>query len=109
MPDFKWFKGAKLSYAEHIFRNQNPDSTAIHFKNENFTRLIKWSELKSQVQSIQYWMKSIGIKEGDRVCSFLPNIPEAVSCFLAANSLGAIWSSCSPDFGVETVIERLAG
>ncbi len=103
----KWFKGSQLNYSEHIFRNRNDDHPAIVFKSETEAlKEISWQALESQVAKLSNHLKSIGIEKGDRIVSFLPNTPEAIIAFLATNSLGAIWSSCSPDFGSASVIER---
>lgn len=107
MPGIKWFEGVRLSYSEHIFRNANEQNPAIIFCNESDKYLeISWSELKEKVAALANHFKSLGVKEGDRVVAFIPNIPEATISFLAANSLGAIWSSCSPDFGADSVVDR---
>ena len=109
MPEGKWFKGATLNYAEHLFRKSKNNQTAIIFGNEAGDYVeINWKELKSEVASFATYLKSIGIKKGDRVVAFLPNVPEATISFLAVNSIGAIWSSTSPDFGAESVIDRFA-
>ena len=109
MPQCKWFEGATLNYAEHVFRNANLDETAIYFGNEagDLTE-ITWKELKEKVASMAAYLKSVGVTKGDRVVAFLPNVPEATISFLAVNSLGAIWSSTSPDFGTESVVDRFA-
>ena len=99
MPKVKWFEGARLNYAEHIFRQANGKYPAIIFKSENTKTVeISWSELSSTVGSLQGFMKSLGVKAGDTVAGYLPCIPEASAALLASTSLGAIWSSCSPDF-----------
>jgi acetoacetyl-CoA synthetase len=104
----RWFDGATLSYAEHIFTHYSDDRPAIIYSSEKGDTLdISWHDLKIQVASLAAWMRSRGISMGDRVVSLLPNIPEAVIAFLAANSIGAIWSSCSPDFGVEAIRDRV--
>jgi len=109
MPECKWFEGATLNYSEHIFRNANPDETAIYFGNEAGTfKEMSWHELKQKVASMATYLKSVGVAKGDRVVAFLPNVPEATISFLAVNSIGAIWSSTSPDFGTESVVDRFA-
>ncbi|KJD36809.1 acetoacetyl-CoA synthetase [Tamlana sedimentorum] len=109
MPGVKWFEGATLNYTEHIFKNYQATKTAIIFGHESGTiQNITWKALKLKVAAMAHYFKSIGITKGDRVVAFLPNIPEATICFLAANSLGAIWSSTSPDFGVDSVIDRFS-
>lgn len=108
MPTTDWFSGATLNYAEHIFRKKTTDRPALIFQNETGRKAISWTELETQVLACQTFLKEQGIKSGDCVAAYLPNIPEAIVCFLATNSLGAVWSCCSPDFGVGTVIERFA-
>ena len=109
MPDFKWFDGAKLNYAEHVFRHNLSNQTAIIFNNEQGDCLeLSWNDLKEKVASMASYLRSIGVTKGDCVVAFLPNVPEATISFLAVNSIGAIWSSTSPDFGTESVIDRFA-
>lgn len=109
MPDVEWFPGATLNYAEHIFRQFSSERPALEFVHESGTRrIISWEELGEQVSKVRTFLIRQGITRGDRVAGFLPNIPEAVAIFLAVNSLGAIWSCCSPDFGERTVIDRFS-
>lgn len=109
MPDFKWFDGAQLNYAEHVFRHNLTNETAIIFSNEQGVHTeLSWSELKQKVAAMATHLKTIGITKGDCVAAFLPNVPEATIAFLAVNAIGAIWSSTSPDFGSESVIDRFA-
>ena len=109
MPGVHWFPGIRTNYAEHIFRQQNNEFPAVIFKSES-TDLIElsWQELSKKVASFQGFLLEKGIKEGDRVAAYLPNIPEAIIAFLAVNSIGAVWSSTSPDFGTSSVIDRIA-
>lgn len=107
MPDVRWFEGATLNYAEHIFRHKSDHQPALVFASEKVKRVeINWAELEQKVLSIRNYLVQKGIRKGDCVAAYLPNIPEAIIAFLAVNSLGAIWTCCSPDFGVNTVIER---
>lgn len=109
MPGARWFEGATLSYAEHIFRNKSDTHPAIEFRSENgIRRSVSWQELEQKAAAVRTFLVSEGIGEGDRVAAYLPNIPESIIVFLAVNSLGAIWSCCSPDFGVSTVIGRFS-
>jgi acetoacetyl-CoA synthetase len=109
MPHYEWFQGTQLNYSEHIFRKASADNPAIIASNENqTTRIIDWDTLSDSVSSIQQYLKEFGVKPGDRIAAFLPCIPEATISFLAVNSLGAVWSSCSPDFGTQSVIDRFA-
>ncbi|MCB0395261.1 MAG: acetoacetate--CoA ligase [Flavobacteriales bacterium] len=103
----RWFTGSTLNYAEHVFRQSNDQHPAIIFKSERHPiQHISWKELESRVAAIAAWLKNKGVSKGDRVVSFLPNTPEALMAFLATNSIGAIWSSCSPDFGTASVVDR---
>jgi acetoacetyl-CoA synthetase len=107
MPHTKWFEGATLNYAEHIFKHKFIEEPAIFFQSENQKlSSISWSSLRNQVAQFASFLKQQGIGKGDRVVAYIPNIPEATIAFLAANSIGAIWSSCSPDFGAESVVDR---
>ncbi len=109
MPRVKWFEGTKLNFAEHIFRKATDSRPAIIFKSERSElQKISWKELEQSVAALQSFFEENGLKNGDRVVGYLPCIPEATVSFLAANSLGAIWSSCSPDFGTNAVIDRFA-
>jgi acetoacetyl-CoA synthetase len=109
MPGVKWFVCAKLNYTEHIFRNYKEEQTAIVFGQESGSiKHITWKELKLKVVSMALYLKEQGVSKGDRVVAFLPNVPEATISFLAVNSIGAIWSSTSPDFGVESVVDRFS-
>jgi acetoacetyl-CoA synthetase len=109
MPRVKWFQGTRLNYAEHIFQKKTDSRPAIIFKSENSAiQKISWNTLESEVASLQKFLIDNGIETGDRIVGYLPCIPEATVSFLAANALGAIWSSCSPDFGTNAVIDRFA-
>ena len=109
MPGARWFEGARLNYAEHLLRHAGAEETAIFFGNESGDyREISWNELKSKVARLSHYLRSIGVGKGDRVVAFLPNVPESTIAFIAVNALGAIWSSTSPDFGAESVIDRFA-
>jgi len=109
MPYTRWFEGASLNYAEHVFRNETKDHPAIIYKSENSDIAeISWRELSQKVAALRSYLLSQGVRKGDRVAAYLPNIPEANIGFLAANSIGAIWSSMSPEFGTSSVIERFS-
>lgn len=109
MPRTEWFKGSTLNYSEHIFRNKSVNHPAIIYQDNNqIKREISWSKLEKKTAGLQQYLSSLGVKTGDRVVSFISNIPEATIAFLAANSLGAIWSSTSPDFGTSSVVDRFS-
>ena len=103
-----WFEGARLNFAENLLRRRD-DGVAIIFRDERAQpRRLSWSELHQQVAAVAASLRALGIVAGDRVAGFLPNIPEAVIAMLAAASIGAVWSSCSPAFGVNGVLARFA-
>ncbi len=110
MPGASWFSGSRLNYAENLLVDRNPRarrSTAIVSWNENGRYdSLSWEQLRDEVKLFAAALRQAGVSEGDRVAGFLPNIPEAVVAMLATSSVGALWSSCSPDFGVEGVMER---
>jgi len=102
----KFFPDAKLNYAENLL-TKNDTKPSIIFKSENgYKSILSWKNLNLNVAQISSWMKLNGIKKGDRVAAYLPNIPEAVIAYISTSVLGAIWSSCSPDFGISGVIDR---
>ena len=104
-----WFEGTHLNYAEHIFRKQNDVNPAIIFKNERGDiKEISWQKLRVSVASLHHYLKDNNISKGDSIVAFIPCIPEATIAMLATVSLGATWSSCSPDFGTQAVIERFS-
>src|SRR3954454_2724995 len=109
MPGAEWFPGARLNYAEHALRPGGDDEVAIRHASElrplgEVTR----GELRDEVARLAAGLRTLGVGQGDRVVAYLPNIPEAVAAFLACASIGAVWSSCSPDFGARSVIDRFA-
>ncbi|MBL7832149.1 MAG: acetoacetate--CoA ligase [Saprospiraceae bacterium] len=109
MPHVDWFRGGTLNYAEHIFRNNFTTEPAIYFQSEKLKLdFITWDGLRKKVAQFASFLTKKGVTLGDRVVAFIPNIPEATIAFLAANSIGAVWSSCSPDFGAESVIDRFS-
>ncbi|PGM55488.1 acetoacetate--CoA ligase [Bacillus sp. AFS053548] len=107
MPGAKWFTGSKINYVEHVFRNDKGDQTALIFQSEITRKTeISWKELKEKTGLVANSLRELGVKSGDRVVAYMPNIPETIIAFLACASIGAIWSSCSPDFGTSSVIDR---
>ncbi len=107
MPGARWFPGAELNYAQHIFRNATSQRPALLFRSEREPlREVSWEELQQKVGALARSLRSIGVERGDCVASYLPNIPETVIAFLACASIGAIWSSCPPDFGSHSVLDR---
>ncbi|MGW8194056.1 MAG: acetoacetate--CoA ligase [Desulforhopalus sp.] len=101
-----WFPEANLNFAENLLRTAG-DTVAIYFRAEDKVAYqLTWNQLRNQVASVAAWLRSVGVKPGDRVAGYLPNMPEAVVAMLGTASLGAVWTSTSPDFGKESVIER---
>ncbi|MEW9677249.1 acetoacetate--CoA ligase [Lentibacillus sp. L22] len=107
MPGAKWFSGATINYTEHIFRNYDKNKPAIiHSSELRATSEVTWDTLYQDTASLQRTLQHLGVQKGDRVVAYVPNIYEAVVAFLATASLGAIWSSASPEFGTQSVIDR---
>jgi acetoacetyl-CoA synthetase len=109
MPGTEWFPGPRLSFPEHVFRGKDDSALALQHDSElRGLAAWTWGELREQSERIAAGLRRLGVGEGDRVVAYLPNVPEAVAAFLATASLGAIWSSCSPDFGARSVVDRFA-
>jgi len=107
MPGARWFPEASLNFAENLLRYRD-DRTAIVFRSETGeTAQYSYAELYSCVARTAAALKSAGVEKGDRVAGYMPNLPETAIAMLATTSLGAIWSTCSPDFGVDGVVDRL--
>jgi acetoacetyl-CoA synthetase len=106
MPGARWFPGARLNFAENLLRG--PDAgPAIVFRNERGARReLSWRELRAETARIAAGLRADGIGPGDVVAGFLPNLPESVIAMLATSSIGATWTSCSPDFGIQGVLDR---
>ena len=115
-PHYEWFKGSRLNFAENLLRyaskDEFQDRAAIIFWGEEtpekaqLKRTITYGELLNQVVALAQAMRSVGVTQGDRVAGFMPNVPEAIVAMLATTSIGAIWTSCSPDFGSEGALDR---
>jgi len=106
MPGARWFPGVRLNFAQNLLRYRD-DRTAIVFRNEwGARRELTYAELHAEVGRLAHALKASGVGVGDRVAGFMPNIPETVIAMLATTSLGATWSSCSPDFGIRGVVDR---
>ncbi|HKY23814.1 MAG TPA: acetoacetate--CoA ligase [Gaiella sp.] len=109
MPGAEWFPGGELNYAEHVFRRRDPEAVAIRHASElRPLAETSWGTLEAETRRLAAALRASGIGFGDRVVAYLPNILEATAAFHACASLGAIWSSCSPDFGVRSVVDRFA-
>jgi acetoacetyl-CoA synthetase len=109
MPGAQWFPNVSLNFAEHIFAGKDDGEVAIlHSSELRELGELRWGELRAQVAAVAAGLRAMGVERGDRVVAYLPNIPEAIVAFLATASIGAVWSSCSPDFGPASVIDRFA-
>jgi acetoacetyl-CoA synthetase len=109
MPGAEWFPGARLSYAEHVFRGRDDGAVAIRHASE-LRPLDEWTwgELRAHAGAMAAALREVGVVAGDRVAAYLPNLPETVAAFLGCASIGATWSSCAPEFGVRSVVDRFA-
>ncbi|MCU0365415.1 MAG: acetoacetate--CoA ligase, partial [Ignavibacteriaceae bacterium] len=106
MPGAKWFEGAELNFAENLLRYKD-DHTAIISSGEDKPEVVlTYDELYQLVAACSFGLRKLGVKRGDRVAGFVTNIPETIIAMLAVTSIGAIWTSCSPDFGIQGVIDR---
>jgi acetoacetyl-CoA synthetase len=109
MPGARWFPNTKLNYAEHVFASKDDAAVAIlHASELRELDELTWGELRRQVAACAEGLRQLGVERGDRVVAYMPNIPEAIVAFLATASIGAVWSSCSPDFGPASVVDRFA-
>ncbi|HJQ29590.1 MAG TPA: acetoacetate--CoA ligase, partial [Rubrobacter sp.] len=109
MPGTEWFPGAELNYAERVLKHASdqPDEPAILHQSEvRPLGEVTWGELEEKTAALAAGLKEMGVERGDRVAAYIPNIPEAVTALLACASIGAVWSSCSPDFGAGSVVDR---
>ncbi len=106
MPGAKWFKGVQFNFAENLLRFRS-DKPAIHFKGEGQpVRTFTYNKLFAEVEKLTTALRRMGIQKGDRVAGFMPNMPETIIAMLATTSIGAIWSSSSPGFGIKGVLDR---
>ncbi|AYG84151.1 Acetyl-coenzyme A synthetase [Streptomyces hundungensis] len=111
MPGAQWFPGATLNYAEHALRAaedpRRADAPALlHVDETHEPVATSWSELRRQVGSLAAELRALGVRPGDRVSGYLPNVPQAVTALLASAAVGAVWTSCAPDFGARSVLDR---
>jgi acetoacetyl-CoA synthetase len=106
MPGAKWFPDARLNFAENLLRRRGDGDALVFWGEDKVKRRVSFGELHEQVSRLAAALRAQGLKPGDRVAAYLPNMPEAVIGMLATASIGAIWSSCSPDFGIQGVLDR---
>ena len=106
MPGGLFFPHARLNYAENLLRRKDDSDAIVFWGEDKVKRRLSWGQLYDLVSRIRQLLVDTGVTMGDRVVAFVPNIPETVAAMLATTSLGAVWSSCSPDFGLQGVIDR---
>ena len=106
MPGARWFPGARLNFADNLLRYDDDREALVHWSESGTRRTLTYRELRSEVCALASALERDGVRAGDRVAGLVANVPEAVVAMLAATSLGAIWSSCSPDFGADAVVDR---
>ena len=106
MPGAKWFEGAKLNFAENLLQHRDDTIAIISYREDNPAIQLSYKELYLLVAACVAGLKKLGVTKGDRIAGFVTNIPETLIAMLATTSLGAIWSSCSPDFGLGSVFDR---
>ncbi len=106
MPGARFFPEARLNFAENLLHRDDDSPALIFWGEDKVKRTVSWAELNQEVSRLSQALTGMGVKAGDRVAGYLPNMPEAIIAMLAASSIGAVWSSCSPDFGVQGVIDR---
>ena len=109
MMEARWFPEARLNYAENLLKKRDGDKVAIVFTSEDGNcRQLSYQELYLRVSKLAQALRDDGVVAGDRVVAVMPNIPETVVAMLAVTSIGAVWASCSPDFGGQAIIDRFA-
>ena len=106
MPGAVWFPRARLNFAENLLRRRDAGTAIVFWGEDRVRRRLTFAELHEQVSVLNQALQNVGVRAGDRVAGYLPNVPEAVIAMLASASLGAVWSSCSPDFGAQGVVDR---
>ena len=106
MPGARWFPEARLNYAENLLANAPEGEAVVFWAEDKVKRRWSGAELKDHVSRLQQALRAAGVGKGDRVAAVMPNMPETLAAMLATSSLGAIWSSCSPDFGVQGITDR---
>ncbi len=109
MPGARWFEGAELNYAENVMYGRDPEAVAVlHASETRALSSMSWGQLHEQVCEVAGGLRSLGVGRGDRVVAYMPNVPETLVALLAVSSIGAVWSSAAPEFGVRSVIDRFA-
>jgi acetoacetyl-CoA synthetase len=106
MPGARFFPDATLNFAENLLPKDGEEAALVFWGEEKVKTRVSWQDLRKQVSGVQQTLKELGIAPGDRIGAVLPNMPEAIAAMLGATSLGAVWSSCSPDFGAQGILDR---
>ena len=106
MPGARFFPNGKINFAENLLRRAGPEDAMVFWGEDKVKRRLSWEQVRDQVARLAAALKADGVGPGDRVAAYMPNMPETVIAMLAATSLGAVWSSCSPDFGTQGVLDR---
>ena len=106
MPGAHWFPDARLNFAENLLRRRDRSTAIVFWGEDRLKSTVTYAELYSEVSRLSQALSAAGVKPGDRVAGYMPNVPGTIIAMLAAASLGAVWSSCSPDFGVRGVLDR---
>jgi acetoacetyl-CoA synthetase len=106
MPGAQWFPDARLNFADNLLRRCGSGDALVFWGEDRVKRRLSWDELQALVSRLAQALKASGVGKGDRISGYLPNLPESIAAMLATASLGAVWSSCSPDFGVQGVVDR---
>ena len=107
MPGAEWFPGTRLNYAEYLLgQAQDEEPAIVHATESRPIADVSWAQLREQVERCAAGLRRLGVQRGDRVAAYMPNTPETLVAFLATAAIGAIWSSCAPEFGVPTVVDR---
>src|SRR5690606_33272077 len=106
MPGARFFPDARLNFAENLLKKSGPSEALVFRGEDKVERVLSWDDLRALVSRLQQLFRAHGVQPGDRIAAMMPNMPETIAAMLAATSLGAIWSSCSPDFGEQGVLDR---
>ena len=106
MPGAQWFPGARLNFAQNLLRRRDSSDALVYLLEDRGVRRLSFARLHDEVSRVRQALAAAGVRPGDRVAGYLPNMPETVVAMLGTTSLGAIWCACSPDFGVEAVVDR---
>tara|TARA_Y100000994_G_C15692433_1_gene442085 strand:- start:487 stop:2424 length:1938 start_codon:yes stop_codon:yes gene_type:complete len=106
MPGARWFESSKLNFSENLLRKKNNDIAIEFYCEDKLSKKISYKELNHLVSKVSNSFLELGIKPGDRIAAVMPNIPETIVCMLACVAIGAVWSSCSPDFGSDAILNR---